>query len=934
MSPGQVAGKRTRAAEAALEHPPSTWRELSERLALPAPPRAAPTPATDHAHAARSRPVLRQETPQSRGDALTPEQLSAELERLGAEAASLRAQLEIAAVGAGLDLSRYPAALREVSRRAEELRPAVEAGADAALSERLRALQDSVLAAFQRLAVLHADRTLQAWSSPNTNDEERAAQRATWRSEAAGGADDDWCGMFVNAQLRAAGFAPEHHMAFNHTSNVADFFDYVVGPRVWGTIRPFGAGPDVGQDLRAYHQQRGSERSWLAGTEVGDDIRPGDVLTVEWQRDGNANHTVVVASYTPASAGGLATLVTIDGNAYGAQKPGVGRPAFDGSDPMTTFSGDADERDVSISRWEQDLSEPPTATRGVTFDRAGMLPPRDGAAPLGEKNLVIHGRGRPSLVDFEFGHEYPDHPDNVAVPSAQGPDADTNLVQRLEAGAASAGAALDPGAAFERAAAGPAGELPYRAEMEHRFGADFSAVRAYTGRDLSSLGAHAATRGDDIAFAAGTPDRQTVAHELTHVLQSRQGRAGDASLSSPHDASEREARQVASDLDRGQPLTVGAAPAGQVQRQDDGTPPPAHPTTADGSSRGSLIDWESTQGIIGADTTLPVGGGSPGSIRELYEFYLLRHLWTETPAMVALYQLTHGLLPSEEQSSLAGRHLRHAAVESLLAFLTGVQRSLRARQGEAAAEALRLAVFRANEHAIADALMVESAARYQPEGDGDTFCNVWAFDMVTALGGYLPRVWYLDENDRFLRHGQTADPARTAQVRANDLYDWMQEWGAEFGWAEVLGGAQAAQAEANSGHLVVILGRTVADDASEVPTNATYTAAPGHVSVVMAESRAQGQLRPSPDVPLQSQAGAQNYRSNAAGSELGAGSIGYEPWWDRALFSPQEGKTDAAGDNHAGHGFFVYLGGAGLGDHSVRPPEETGLVAAEPTAAR
>ena len=95
-------------------------------------------------------------------------------------------------------------------------------------------------------------------------------------------------------------------------------------------------------------------------------------------------------------------------------------------------------------------------------------------------------------------------------------------------------ATADPTGAFDAAASGAPGELPYRDEMQAHLGADFSSVQAYTGRDLTALGASAATRGEQVVFASSSPDRQTVAHELTHVVAQRGGgRSADGRVISP-----------------------------------------------------------------------------------------------------------------------------------------------------------------------------------------------------------------------------------------------------------------------------------------------------------------------------------------------------------------------------------------------------------------
>lgn len=77
-----------------------------------------------------------------------------------------------------------------------------------------------------------------------------------------------------------------------------------------------------------------------------------------------------------------------------------------------------------------------------------------------------------------------------------------------------------PERAFDAAVRGGASAVPYAADMERAFGEDFSNVRAYVGRraEMAGLGATAAARDEHVAFASATPDRETVAHELTHVV--------------------------------------------------------------------------------------------------------------------------------------------------------------------------------------------------------------------------------------------------------------------------------------------------------------------------------------------------------------------------------------------------------------------------------
>lgn len=132
-------------------------------------------------------------------------------------------------------------------------------------------------------------------------------------------------------------------------------------------------------------------------------------------------------------------------------------------------------------------------------------------------------------------------------------------------------------AGIEAALGGPSTPLPapLRAEMEARFGADFSGVRVHAGPDAAAsaeaLAATAFTVGRDIVFGAGrfapetTAGRELLAHELAHVVQQSRGGPepeGDARLSLEQDA----ARAAAAPADGGPVAVEGASGVG-VQRQ-------------------------------------------------------------------------------------------------------------------------------------------------------------------------------------------------------------------------------------------------------------------------------------------------------------------------------------------------------------------------------
>ena len=167
--------------------------------------------------------------------------------------------------------------------------------------------------------------------------------------------------------------------------------------------------------------------------------------------------------------------------------------------------------------------------------------------------------------------------------------------------------------------------------------------------------------------------------------------------------------------------------------------------------------------------------------------------------------------------------------------------------------------------ALADWLDVERSARYAPTGV--TFCNIYATDYAYLAQVYLPRVWWTGSALMALAQGQT--PAvvyeqTVREMRADDLYQWLVEFGPGFGWRRVFDGS-ALQACANNGGVGVICADREA------------VGRPGHISVVVPENamhRAGRDADGHVTEPLQSQAGARNHRFGGAGPS----------WWRGAQF--------------------------------------------------
>jgi hypothetical protein len=160
--------------------------------------------------------------------------------------------------------------------------------------------------------------------------------------------------------------------------------------------------------------------------------------------------------------------------------------------------------------------------------------------------------------------------------AGMGGDGDGGFASATPGGSGGGGAGGDTpaGAAFSQATSGGGGEVPYRSQMESFFGTDFSGVQAHLGASngLSSLGADGAAVGETVAFRESNPSPGLVAHELTHVVQSRGGSSGAVAGSGaegvgttdPAGSVEREARTVAA------AFTSGSAQAPSITGQFSG----------------------------------------------------------------------------------------------------------------------------------------------------------------------------------------------------------------------------------------------------------------------------------------------------------------------------------------------------------------------------
>lgn len=167
---------------------------------------------------------------------------------------------------------------------------------------------------------------------------------------------------------------------------------------------------------------------------------------------------------------------------------------------------------------------------------------------------------------------------------------------------------------------------------------------------------------------------------------------------------------------------------------------------------------------------------------------------------------------------------------------------------------------------IVNWLAADSSARYQPDANA-TYCNIYAADFCYLAGVYLPRTWWNEPALMRIARGEHVAPAYGStlrEMRADDLHNWLIDFGPSFGWRRVFD-LTALQHAANNGGIGLICADREA------------SGKPGHISAVVPENAAHAARRDADGnvtLPLQSQAGAVNFRFSS----------GSKAWWDSSLF--------------------------------------------------
>ncbi len=100
--------------------------------------------------------------------------------------------------------------------------------------------------------------------------------------------------------------------------------------------------------------------------------------------------------------------------------------------------------------------------------------------------------------------------------------------------------------------------------------------------------------------------------------------------------------------------------------------------------------------------------------------------------------------------------------------------------------------------AVIEQFSVETNKRYavNKKGKNDTYCNIFVWDVTSAMGAQIPHYY-----DAGTGQPLTSQDEGAREMTANGIYNWLHEFGDEYGWYEV--SSEEAQGLANSGRPVV-----------------------------------------------------------------------------------------------------------------------------------
>lgn len=262
------------------------------------------------------------------------------------------------------------------------------------------AVQDSILAALQLQVMFQAE----AYFTSATDQEAPGGAHHDAYTKMGGTKGANWCGMFVSINYLHGNFDNDLKNGFRHVKNVVDYFNYTYH-RYPDRVRKWIYADERWQELRAYHENRGSLRRWIEADSItsaeGLDIQPGDIVLLDNDNDDQPNHIVMVHTWNPTTR----MLFTIGGNDGGFQVD---------QNPGRSGSPEGDEATLS-PRDQAELALDQPLRRGDQDTHVGIK-----AIDVAEASAKVRvfGIGRPSIVDFE-DHTY--HTENPKTPPVDAP---------------------------------------------------------------------------------------------------------------------------------------------------------------------------------------------------------------------------------------------------------------------------------------------------------------------------------------------------------------------------------------------------------------------------------------------------------------------------------------------------------------------------------
>lgn len=159
---------------------------------------------------------------------------------------------------------------------------------------------------------------------------------------------------------------------------------------------------------------------------------------------------------------------------------------------------------------------------------------------------------------------------------------------------------------------------------------------------------------------------------------------------------------------------------------------------------------------------------------------------------------------------------------------------------------------------IIEWLQVDRSRRYRRKAR-KTYCNIYACDYCYLAGVYLPRVWWTQPALIALTSGESVTPkynVTVSELNANRLYDWLTQFGEQFGWQRIFDLTQL-QYSVNKGRVGLICAQKKDRTA-------------GHIAVVVPESAEHKAICTGDEArvkrPLQSQAGRKNFQYGTGAS--------------------------------------------------------------------